>query len=74
LPDGKSEKFPIFTPTYGNKMIDIRSLNSKLGVFTLDPGFMSTGNCVSNITYINGEKGQLLFRGYKIDELAEKSC
>ncbi|MDF1629307.1 MAG: citrate synthase [Alcanivoracaceae bacterium] len=63
---------PIYTPTIGQDVIDVASLTSK-GLFTFDPGFTSTASCESKITYIDGEKGQLLHRGYSIEELANKS-
>lgn len=62
---------PIYHPTLGYDVIDISSLGSH-GMFTFDPGFMSTAACESQITFIDGEKGVLLYRGYPIDELAEK--
>ena len=65
-------ELPIYQPTLGYDVIDIRSL-SKAGVYTYDPGFMSTAACESKITYIDGEKGILLYRGYPIDELAQHS-
>ena len=57
----------------GPSVVDIRSLYSNLGIFTYDPGYGSTGSCESAITYIDGEKGVLLHRGYPIDQLANKS-
>ena len=54
-------------------MIDIRNLYRDTGMFTFDPGFMSTGSCASAITYINGEKGYLWYRGYDIQDLASGS-
>ena len=54
-------------------MIDIRTLYQKSGHFTFDPGFTATGSCVSAITYIDGPAGELRYRGYKIEDLAEKS-
>ena len=63
-------ELPILSGSLGNDVIDIRSL-SKHGVFTYDPGFMSTAACNSNITFIDGEKGLLYYRGYPIEELAE---
>lgn len=63
-------ELPILSGTLGNDVIDIRSLG-KHGVFTYDPGFMSTAACQSNITYIDGEKGLLYHRGYPIEQLAE---
>jgi citrate synthase len=62
---------PMYTPTLGKDVIDISSLGSN-GVFTLDQGFVSTASCESKITFIDGEKGVLLYRGYPIDQLAEK--
>ena len=70
---GKSEEFPILRGTHGPPVVDIRKLYGKMGMFTYDPGFKSTGSCESTITFIDGEKGILLFRGYPIEQLAEKS-
>ncbi len=72
--DGIDEtiELPIYEGTVGPDVIDVRSLVSK-GVFTYDPGFMSTASCESKITYIDGGKGILLYRGYPIEQLAEKS-
>ena len=64
-------EFPIMTPTHGNDCIDIRSLGAKTGLFTYDSGFLSTASCKSTITYIDGDKGELLYRGYPIEQLAE---
>ena len=64
--------FPILSGTLGPEVIDIRTLYSKTGKFTYDPGFMSTAACNSTITYIDGDKGELLYRGYPIEELAVK--
>jgi len=64
--------FPIFSGTIGPDVIDVRSLYAKTGKFTYDPGFMSTASCRSNITYIDGDEGILLYRGYPIEQLAEK--
>ena len=63
-------ELPILTGSLGNDVIDIRSLG-KHGVFTYDPGFMATASCNSSITYIDGEKGLLYYRGYPIEQLAE---
>ena len=65
-----SVEFPILAGTIGPEVIDIRSLYGKTGKFTYDPGFMSTAACDSAITYIDGDKGELLYRGYPIEELA----
>ena len=64
---------PIYKGTIGPDVIDIRRLYTDGGVFTYDPGFTSTGSCESAITYIDGDKGELLYRGYPIEQLAEKS-
>lgn len=64
-------QLPIYSPSIGADVIDISQLGNH-GVFTYDPGFMSTAACESKITYIDGDKGTLLHRGYSIDELAEK--
>ncbi len=63
-------ELPMLSGTLGNDVIDIRALG-KHGVYTYDPGFMATAACQSNITYIDGEKGLLLHRGYPIEQLAE---
>ncbi len=65
--------FPVLSGTVGPDVIDIRSLYAKTGLFTYDPGFTSTAACDSAITYIDGDKGELLYRGYPIDQLAAKS-
>ena len=70
---GETYELPVLSPTAGPDVIDIRKLYSNAGVFTYDPGFTSTASCDSTITYIDGEKGELLHRGYPIDQLAEKS-
>jgi citrate synthase len=67
-----SVDFPIFGGTIGPDVIDVRSLYAKTGKFTYDPGFMSTASCRSGITYIDGDEGVLLYRGYPIEQLAEK--
>ncbi len=70
---GKTIELPIYSGTDGPDVIDVKSLYAETGVFTLDPGFTSTGSCESQITFINGEEGILLHRGYPIDQLAENS-
>ncbi len=65
-----SVEFPIQSGSVGPEVIDIRSLYAKTGKFTFDPGFMSTAACQSQITYIDGDKGELLYRGYPIEQLA----
>ncbi|WP_300580816.1 citrate synthase [Marivita sp.] len=68
-----SYELPIYTPTAGPDVIDIRKLYGQAGVFTYDPGFTSTAACDSTITFIDGDEGVLLHRGYPIDQLAAKS-
>ena len=70
---GKEIKLPLYTPTAGPKVIDIGKLYKELGYFTYDPGFMSTASCSSAITFLDGDKGVLQYRGYPIDQLAEHS-
>lgn len=65
-----SLEFPIYKGTVGPDVIDIRKLYGATGKFTYDPGFMSTAACNSSITYIDGDKGELLYRGYPIEQLA----
>jgi citrate synthase len=65
-------ELPVYEGTTGADVIDVSSLAGK-GIFTFDPGFMSTASCESKITYIDGDKGVLLYRGYPIEQLAEKS-
>ncbi len=71
--DNKEYEFDILDGTVGPSVIDIRSLYAQTGLFTYDPGFTSTASCNSSITYIDGDKGELLYRGYPIDQLAEDS-
>ena len=71
--DGKSVELPILKGTDGPAVVDIRKLYAEADVFTYDPGFTSTASCESKITFIDGDKGVLLHRGYPIDQLAEKS-
>jgi citrate synthase len=68
--DGKTTEFPILSGSIGPDVIDIRQLYAQTGMFTFDPGFMSTAACRSSITYIDGDKGILLYRGYPIEQLA----
>ncbi len=65
-------ELPILTGTVGPDVVDVRGLTAT-GRFTFDPGFMSTASCESKITYIDGDKGILMHRGYPIEQLAEKS-
>jgi citrate synthase len=70
--DGQAPvEFPIMTPTHGNDCVDIRTMGAKTGLFTYDSGFLSTASCKSKITFIDGDKGELLYRGYPIEQLAD---
>ncbi|HVA40479.1 MAG TPA: citrate synthase [Candidatus Binataceae bacterium] len=71
--NGRSIELPMLGGTLGPKVIDIRRLYADLGHFTFDPGYTATGSCESKITYIDGDEGVLLYRGYPIEELAEHS-
>src|SRR6185437_14197388 len=70
---GKSVKLPVIEGSIGPKVIDVRKLYAETGYFTYDPGFMATAACRSSITYIDGDEGILMYRGYPIEELAAKS-
>ena len=71
--EGKSVDLPILSGSTGPDVIDIRKLYGGTGAFTFDPGFTSTASCESGLTYIDGDAGVLLHRGYPIDQLASKS-
>ncbi len=71
--NGKELELKTLSGSVGPSVIDIRTLYNDLGIFTYDPGYGSTGSCESAITYIDGEEGILLHRGYPIDQLADKS-
>ncbi|HRQ26846.1 citrate synthase [Hyphomicrobium sp.] len=71
--DGRKVSFDVRSGSIGPDVIDIGKLYRDTGCFTYDPGFTSTANCSSGITFIDGDKGELLYRGYSIDELAENS-
>ena len=73
LATGKSSTLEALSPTVGPDVLNIAPLNRDQGLFTYDPGFMSTAACESKITYIDGDKGVLLYRGYPVEELAAKS-
>jgi citrate synthase len=72
LDDGRSIELPILSGTLGSDVIDIHGL-AKLDIFTYDPAFFSTASCISRITFIDGDAGLLYYRGYPIEQLAEKS-
>ena len=71
--EGKTYEFPVIEGAFGEKAIDISNLRASTGLITFDPGFLSTGSCKSNITFLDGEKGILLYRGIPIEEVAAKS-
>jgi citrate synthase len=71
--NGRTVELPLLSGTIGPKVIDIRRLYSDLDHFTFDPGYTATGSCESKITYIDGDEGVLLYRGYPIEDLAEHS-
>ena len=71
--DKTTYEFPIYNSTEGEAVIDISKLHAEANIFTYDPGFTSTASCESKITYIDGDKGILRYRGYDIEELARKS-
>ncbi|HLL21525.1 MAG TPA: citrate synthase [Kofleriaceae bacterium] len=73
LPDGKEANLPVIVGSEDEHAIDIRSLRQETGFITIDSGYMNTGSTTSAITYLDGEKGILSYRGYPIEELAEKS-
>ncbi|HEY4243611.1 MAG TPA: citrate synthase [Kofleriaceae bacterium] len=73
LPDGKEAQLPVVVGTEDEHAIDIRSLRNDTGYITLDTGYMNTGSTTSAITYLDGEQGILRYRGYSIEDLAEKS-
>src|SRR3954467_714638 len=70
---GKDFEYELIAGSVGPEVIDIRKLYAETGTFTYDPGFTSTASCQSDITYIDGDAGILLHRGYPIDQLAEQS-
>lgn len=70
---GKQIECPVLSGKYGAPVIDTSALYRELGVFTLDPGFGTTASCKSSVTYLDGDEGVLLHRGYPIEQLAEHS-
>src|SRR6476660_2741297 len=68
---GKNVEFPVKSGSIGPDVLDIAKLYAQTGMFTYDPGFTSTASCESKITYIDGDEGVLLYRGYPIEQLAE---
>ena len=71
--EGKTHEFPVVQGTENELAIDIKTLRSDMGLITLDPGYKNTGSCESAITFLDGEQGILRYRGYPIEELAEKA-
>ncbi len=71
--DGAQYTLPVLSPSIGPDAVDIRKLYQAAGIFAFDPGFTSTASCDSKITFIDGEAGELLYRGYPVHELAEQS-
>jgi len=71
LHDGRKIEFPVLSGSIGPDVVDIRTLYGKSGMFTYDPGYLSTASCNSTITYIDGDAGVLLYRGYPIEQLAQ---
>ena len=71
--DGKAVELPIITGSEGERAIDIGKLRAQTGLVTIDPGFKNTASTLSGITFLNGEKGILRYRGYPIEQLAERS-
>lgn len=71
--DGKKYEFPVIVGTENEVAIDIDKLRSETGAITMDPGYKNSGSCLSDITFLDGEKGILRYRGYSIEDLAEKS-
>ena len=72
-PDGKEIDLPLKSGTTGPDVVDISKLYAEQKVFTYDPGFVATGSCSSDITYIDGEEGVLMYRGYPVEQLAKHS-
>src|SRR5512145_693036 len=73
LIENKRVELPVYGAVAGPDVVDIRKLYGDGGVFTFDPGYTSTASCESQITYIDGDEGVLLYRGYPIEQLAERS-
>ena len=71
--DGKSFEYPIIDSVIGDRGIDISKLRSDTGLITLDLGYKNTGATISQVTYLDGDNGELYYRGYPIEQVAEKS-
>ena len=72
-PSGDTAELPVLSGTHGPDCVDVRGMNKTTGLFTYDPGFATTASCKSAITFIDGDEGVLLYRGYPIEQLAERS-
>ena len=73
LIEGQTYDLPVVTGSQGEMALDISTLRKRTGLITLDPGYANTGSCESSITFMNGEKGILRYRGIPIEQLAENS-
>src|ERR1700682_4829086 len=73
LANGKATQLDALSGTIGPDVVNISNLTKEMGVFTFDPGFMATASTESKVTYIDGDEGVLLYRGYPVEQLAEKS-
>src|ERR1700712_2576027 len=71
--EGKTATLPVLAGSIGPAVADIRKIQNDLGIFTFDPSYGATASCESSITYIDGDEGILLYRGYPIEQLAEHS-
>jgi citrate synthase len=71
--DGQAYEYPIVESTMGDRGIDISKLRDQTGLITLDLGYKNTGATISEITYLDGDQGELFYRGYPIEQIAEKS-
>ena len=69
--DGKTFELPVIEGTEGERALDISDLRKETGLITLDPGYANTGSCESSITFMDGEKGILRYRGIPVEQLAE---
>ena len=69
----KSYEFPVVKGSKNERAININELRSQTGLITIDPGYKNSGSCLSEITYLNGEKGELSYRGYSIEDLTQSA-
>src|SRR6516165_3877307 len=73
LASGSRSELPVLVPTRGSEMVDVRGVKRATGRYVFDPGLTATGICRSAITYVDGDSGVLLYRGYPIDQLVDRS-